>query len=245
MGYAPFTGPALKIQRSAYHRRALDEALKAFAKTMPYNIGPAPDGTRHWAVNLTRSFPDDVPLILGDAIHNLRAALDIAACDAVRTNGKSTDKVKFPFAATAEQLEELLSKEIKKAGPDVVEVIRSYKPFIGGHRDLRGLHDLDIADKHQLILPVDVSPKMTHTRIEAPGMNLTFINSTFRNVRYLSPSGPMKVTHEKPMEPHFSFGPETPFDGEPVIEVLERLAKLADNLVKALAAASGAGNLES
>ncbi len=95
------------------------------------------------------------PVLIGDAIHNMRAALDLMACDLVRLNGKRFDNVSFPFAQTASALEQQIKdKNFKRAHPDAVALLRSLKPYKDkGDVALRAIHDLDIMDKHQALLP--------------------------------------------------------------------------------------------
>jgi hypothetical protein len=42
--------------------------------------------------------------IVGDIIHNLRAALDLAACDLVRIRGGNDNGVYFPFCNEPDEL---------------------------------------------------------------------------------------------------------------------------------------------
>ena len=103
-------------------------------------------------------FPGEMPLVIGDAIHNLRAALDLTMCDVARAQGKSTAGIKFPFAENAKKLEAIFrDKEIKRLGPDIKKMILDMQPYKFGNISLRALHDLDIDDKHKLILPAGFS----------------------------------------------------------------------------------------
>jgi hypothetical protein len=42
---------------------------------------------------------------------------------------------------------------VHRAAPELVDLIRSLKPFTGGNISLRTVHDLDIQDKHTGIIP--------------------------------------------------------------------------------------------
>ena len=46
--------------------------------------------------------PAQIPVIIGDVVHNLRAALDILIGDVARVAGKSPKEMKFPFAPSKE-----------------------------------------------------------------------------------------------------------------------------------------------
>jgi hypothetical protein len=73
----------------------------------------------------------------------------------VRLNGKSDKNVQFPFSTDGSDLEKMIKRHnMDRASPDVVELIRSLKPYGGGNNALRSVHDLDIMDKHRTLIPV-------------------------------------------------------------------------------------------
>lgn len=75
----------------------------------------------------------------------------------VRLKGKSERSVRFPFARSAAEFDDQLKESnLRRAGPEVVEAIRSLKPHKEGNAALRYIHDLDVIDKHQMMLPVMV-----------------------------------------------------------------------------------------
>lgn len=62
--------------------------------------------------------------------------------------------VYFPFAANARELERQIKlKKFDRASTEAVELIKALAPYPGGDDRLRGLHDLDIKDKHQMLIP--------------------------------------------------------------------------------------------
>ena len=98
--------------------------------------------------------PTELATIIGDAIHNLRSTLDILASDVVRLNGQSNQGVYFPFAQRAADLDrQIKDKKFNRAHPDAVKLLRSFKPYPEGNKLLRALHELDIQDKHQALIP--------------------------------------------------------------------------------------------
>jgi hypothetical protein len=102
-------------------------------------------------------FHRELALICGDAIHNLRSALDIAWSEAVRTVDQSlvTKSTKFPIRPTREEVETALNGTgIRKfCAPLINAVIAGIQPYQTGNDTLWALHELDIMDKHKLILP--------------------------------------------------------------------------------------------
>ena len=43
-------------------------------------------------------------------------------------------------------------KNFHRAGPDAVALLKKFEPYRGGNNLLRGLHDLDIEDKHKALI---------------------------------------------------------------------------------------------
>lgn len=70
---------ALRIERAAVHLGELQRDLEEYGKRHPFRAAPL--GTPHglWQANLVERLPPHLPLVVGDAVHNLRAALDQAA----------------------------------------------------------------------------------------------------------------------------------------------------------------------
>jgi len=73
---------SLKMKRAKEHVAALERELRAFLESNPYRVGSRHDPkTRNivYYVESVESVPDCLPLIAGDAIQNLRSALDYLA----------------------------------------------------------------------------------------------------------------------------------------------------------------------
>lgn len=153
-----FDAPRLKVARANRHISDLEVAQKAFFDRKPYIIVKETDaksGKYRRVVRVREHLPDDFALIIGDAVHNLRAALDLLVCDLARANGQGTDGVMFPFCNDGAYLDTMIERRnLHTLAPDIQDMIRSLKPYKGGNERLRAMHDLDIADKHKLIIPV-------------------------------------------------------------------------------------------
>lgn len=95
-----FEGSRLKIKRAKKHISDLQYYVDSFIKKQPYRIVTEQDpetSNLRWVIRVRKQLPNDIPAIIGDAIHNLRSALDLLACDLVRINGGSIEEVYFPF----------------------------------------------------------------------------------------------------------------------------------------------------
>jgi hypothetical protein len=107
-----------------------------------------------------RNALDQFSLIAGDAIHNLRSALDFAWRSTISRllPDKLSDKTKFPVRETRQGVENALHGiEVDTRCISLFECIMSQvQPYKGGHNyAIWTLHDLDISDKHLVLLGLD------------------------------------------------------------------------------------------
>lgn len=254
--YQPlFYASRAKIRRAHSLIQELDELESLQRKDLPFSINqePHPEKTGLWrcVVRNCKPLPDEVPLILGDAIHNLRASLDLLACDLVRANNGDPSGVYFPFCQNGEDLESIIKRrKIERCSPDVIDLIRSIKPYKGGNDALRAIHDLDIADKHQLLIP-------TLTALSLPSIDLDFAADVYLTCDPDKCEMPVydgaiildEITDDKryAFEDRwrsviFVFGPDQPLAGEPISPTLHNFAKLVDGIVETFASHVLRGN---
>lgn len=161
MTLPPFEAPRLKLRRARHHIADLSKQIDAYLAREPFYLEIADartdDGfplSKKWVVRVREEVPVEFSAIIGDAIHNLRTALDVLACELVRVNGGNDKGVHFPFADSATELPAMIKRwNMDRAKPTVVALIVTTAPFKGGNEALRALHDLDIMDKHQAIIP--------------------------------------------------------------------------------------------
>jgi hypothetical protein len=103
MLFEPFDSPKLKLERARFHISKLDRDIIAFLGGKPFRAVIEADSTPG-RLRLTYRLSEPVPAILsaiiGDTIHNLRAALDLMARDLVRLDGKSDADVYFHSVVT-------------------------------------------------------------------------------------------------------------------------------------------------
>ena len=239
----PFHGPKLKVRRAEYHISDLRTRIDTFLARDPYRIELAENpetGKPAWFVRITEDLSDDIPLVVGDAVHNLRSALDLLACDLVRLiPGKSDKGVAFPFANSEKKLkDEIKSRNIRRAGPDVVDRIERLKPYKGGCDALWAIHDLDITDKHKLILPtvfLGGIPNVATTF--ASGTTITFQDCFIcpvydgLKINFLAPFPDSNVGTKLPARFDVAFGEVEIFQSKAVVPTLRRLATLVHSII--------------
>jgi hypothetical protein len=130
--------------------------------------------------------PSRVACVVGDAVHNLRAALDHLACVAVQSNrGTVTRDTQFPITFSAEQFRRNTTRQLLGASDAFVQFAESRQPYHTDPPEFNPLHivnRLDIKDKHRqlvvaAILPIQVAIIVKdRASIEPPKMRpqLTF-----------------------------------------------------------------------
>lgn len=99
-----------------------------------------------------------LPVMIGDAVHNLKCALDHAWLEAMSRLVPSRDwsRTKFPVHPTRNDFELALDKsEVSALAPNFSRfLISEIKPYDGGDSAIRTVHELDVRDKHRLLIPV-------------------------------------------------------------------------------------------
>jgi hypothetical protein len=185
-----------------------------------------PGQKRIKAVRITE-FPPSIPLIIGDAVHNLRTAFDYIVVEIT-----GLDWIALPVGKTPDDVWDLPRfKKIETTKPDLAKfIIDEIQPYQRGQFLLWELSWLDRIDKHRLILPTsnqahrlgveleDESGKRTANAWFSIGDNFA-TTQTFR--------GRIKIHNEGYSALSVRFGPETPFKDQPVLETLDRLSELA------------------
>jgi|SRR5580704_3789732 hypothetical protein len=164
-----------KIDWADKHINDFRRAAYDFAGTDPYGTVVKTDpqtGKRVYTVTKMTPIPAHLRMIAGDAIQNLRSALDYLACGLVRmaTKAEPSKYVCFPISESKPLTKEqhtAFSRQVKGMRQDAVDAIKAIKPYKGGNDALWRLYRLNIIDKHRLLM--------------AAGTSLSLINPAFRS----------------------------------------------------------------
>lgn len=160
---ASFRDARLKIDRAKKHLSDFRSAVIAQNDTFTATIEYHPDTK---AQSLVHGFPNlegalsELSLIVGDAIHNLHSALDFAWCSTICAHlpDKFSDSTKFPVRNTLQELEGALRgiEVDTRCEPLFDCIVSDIQPYNGGNNSvIWTLHQLDISDKHLLLLGLD------------------------------------------------------------------------------------------
>lgn len=169
----PFDGIEAKIDRAGEHIDALNREITDWAQSHPYAVGSDPEGqaTHHRIYVNLHKIPDvrRWGLLLGDAVHNMRSALDhLVYAGAIRVTGQNPppDERKLQFVIVDDPLSEW-AKQAWHMGPlsdEMRAFIKGVQPDKSSDPNgyqlnlLRWIRDLDDADKHRAIRPIFVLP---------------------------------------------------------------------------------------
>jgi hypothetical protein len=154
----PLLPTALKIKRANRHISEIETASRELPKRRAYHfvVGKPAAGKLNIQYLAEAGFlPVEFSGALGDAVHNLRSAFDhIAIAFAAPPLGTGNPKnIYFPTGADRRAFVAELGRKMKGASPDALRVIEELEPYDGGQHSLRALHELDIMDKHKLLIP--------------------------------------------------------------------------------------------
>lgn len=245
-----FEAARSKIKWANKHITDLNDALKAFIQTdfCDFAVEHNPQtGDYVLAITHKLSLPCEIGLMVGDALHNLRSALDIAYVEAVMLAGCTpSDRTQLRFFNTRDELISTLGKGILQTAPDIVDVIADLvKPYATGNNPLFALHDLNISDKHIRILPVVSVGHVVIDHVDlisesgAPIGVIQGCTATIREGGKLciyGQSGPYAKFHAQGrIEPSFvvHFGKVgNVLEGKPLVPTLNQLSKVVSGVVE-------------
>jgi len=160
-----FESALWKVNRARKHADDLEAEVRAFWAGDPYEVemvgSPLAGGGSYRVRHLT-PLPEVVPLIAGDAAHNIRSALDHFAWAAVVPHERSV-RTCFPIwnateAPTPDKWKKRVNTQLKGASSDLIDAATKHEPWQAGRDSLLwAIHQLDRVDKHRLLLSVAVA----------------------------------------------------------------------------------------
>jgi hypothetical protein len=173
----PFDASYLKIARAKRHVQELENVIAQYLADGPADITSSIEGNKVFVtVNKLKPVPVETSAIVGDFFHNLRSALDLMACELCGPPGKPDATVRFPFCAEESELDGMIKRRgFDKAGADAVRLMKELKPYKSGNVALRAIHDLNIRDKHKMLIvhPMKAGSPIIDT--QHPGGGIAFV----------------------------------------------------------------------
>jgi len=129
-----------------------------------------------YKVRIIPEIPQSIRFMLGDAIHNLRSALDHAAYAVVKAGTSQPDThTYFPVFDDPKAYASMLKSRVPGLRQHCYEVFDRIQPYKNGWGHwIWQLHRLDIIDKHRLLLAISTIPvarTATPSDKSAPGIH--------------------------------------------------------------------------
>lgn len=242
-----FVFSQLKIERANEHIQELRWRLLEFAKTDYYSLRIERDahtGQHVLEFEITKTLPLKISVVVGDVLHNLHSALDLAISDVLFAHtGQRYSHLKFPIYPDKKAFENgIANGKIKLAPPQIITLLKeTIKPYQGGDDALWSLHNLNIVDKHIALVEIDQLTAMIAIDAEDDGGNKiiggTLIASTGKTAIPWADTGAdhgeihIKNYGKPAFNVLFSKGLVT--EGKSVIPTLYQFGELVSSIVEA------------
>jgi hypothetical protein len=231
-------GSRLKIERAYCHINELNACMIAFNKTEFCTFSIQEDsstGHQIAKINALGKPPSKIPVIVGDVVHNLKAALDFIAFQATKY-----DRIYFPKYKNRE--DSISSSElrlIKEAAPDLASYIAdTVQPYEGGNYRVWETATLNNLDKHRILIPTLTVTAISHVSLIDENNNHTMVERIVvaQGGELKIPSGfgikRLKIArHGKPTADIF-FGKGDVFQNQPIIPTLTQIAEAFTRIIE-------------
>jgi hypothetical protein len=155
----PLDSLLLKVERAKKYISDLEAEYDRFHQTKPYTFSDSTNpqtGERTYYVEHAEPIPMEFSVIIGDALNNLRCALDHLAYHLVYVGVgavKSYPDAKFPMGNSLSDYNEQKLRALNGMRQDAVTAIDALEPYIGGAGEyFVHLARLNNFDKHRLLL---------------------------------------------------------------------------------------------
>ena len=143
--------------------------------------------------------------------------------------------LKFPIYRTRHQLESTLteSRKIPSTSPLFDLVVNRVKCYKGGDSDLLSLHDLDIDDKHHLLIPMLAVTGVEGVEVEHEDGTVTRYDIMLVPPNSYRGTVPLesKIKNHGEVRFEITFREGTPLEGVEVIPTLKRFSRKVQRIV--------------
>lgn len=242
------TGVRAKIERAKKHVRDLDVAIRAFTDRNPGRecVVSQPQSDTAYTLHCVRLLTpigSDIPVIAGDAVHNLRSALDHLAWQLVEANGQTPGRhTYFPLCDQAQKYRAPeTERKIEGISAPAKQVIEAAQPYQAGYDLLGTLHEMNNWDKHRLLLvaacrlvntkveirPTDPGPVPTW-QIAGPGPLQIFEDGD--PIFLVHSPGNMQADQQLDITFTVAFREPQVVHGKPILETLAQLTDLVEGV---------------
>lgn len=205
-------GCRLKIARANEHLETLEALVAEYFASKPYSVRRqdyAHGTKRVYRFAVKRNPPQEWSVILGDCLHNFRAALDHLAWQIVSIHGTTTRHTEFPIYARRAAYRSGVKTKVGNVGRKgikaALEELQPYKRSkVPQMNALWLLQKLDVIDKHREHLPIgliqgvveSVSPPDRRTRYNIDVSRERDGGAIVVRIEFVEPLGEVEVDIE-------------------------------------------------
>lgn len=168
----PLADAKIKIERANLHIGDAQAQIVEFFSAPPphYEVFReiSEDESRESIkVRIIREPPSQVAAAIGDAITNLRSALDFLVCELAIKNGRNDlDGVEFPFANSLDEFQlRRTQRKIDKLSDEAIGLINGLQPYRGGNDALWSMNALRRPNIHRHLIVSMLSFGFTDGRV--------------------------------------------------------------------------------
>lgn len=238
-----FDGASLKVARAYRHIDELKATLDNIRRDHPKTLIPKKQADGSFTLTFSDLGPSGpmIPLILGDAIHNLRSAFDhmwvalAEAAEPARANVAAVKFATFPFHETRHNLKGVVEKgAIKDAFPDTERLILDHiRPYsdAGGNEILWAITKFDKIDKHNTIIPIVEMNAIDHAIVKFGNIRGKFTDIGLDSGA-IAFDGPIEIEDEAVLSFEIRFPAGGVLGKKAVLETLLDMAKSSDEAVQ-------------
>jgi len=232
------------------HMHDLNELLTAFARSDFYSVAVKKyRGSNCLFFEIDKSGFDMTrcALIIGDALHNLKSALDILYYQAFDiATARADHRTRFPIRYDRKELVDSIEGGLKKKGLTGHGVARLIvdclldivKPYKARNLTLWALHELNILDKHQLLIPVFDVMRFTDICFEDDKKNsfiddrVFIMDESCHHIK-LGRAGNFTVKDKGHAATAILFNVGIPYESQSVIQALHEIAESVTRTIDA------------
>jgi len=235
-----FDSARLKVQRAYRHIDELRGMFANFLKSDFCSLTVDQDpqtGQNSIYVASTASPPPEMALVIGDAVHNLRTALDHTI---VKILGERGNRESFPVAKERDNPgAHSTYGVIKKTLPDLAALIlEKIEIHDTGNPSIWAVSKIDNFDKHNLLIPVISIQELRGFSLKSEG-GLLIENCSAGvedggRVNIMQMTGQFEITNKGHPAAQILFGDGQPLVGKPIIESLVKMAELTTQAINTL-----------
>lgn len=241
----PFESSRRKLARSKKHITDLDWQVMAFLNGNPYAEVREPDPQRPnhivFKIKLVRPLPSGLDEIVGDAVNNMRSALDHAGYEIAVASGRTDPQhAYFPIFGSAANFDKSARSRCKDVPDEIFAFFRALKPYKGGNDLLWALNRIAVGDKHRVITAMGSGGLRTAVHIastdgyfEVPECPVWDPDKHEIKIATFGPgaSNTPSFNYEFDFFAFIAFDKVEVIGGEPVVPVLNKMASIVDGII--------------